>query len=81
MILGVYAIRDIKTGFMTPTVEPNDAVAHRNFAHAVQLSDSVLFSHASDFSLFRIGSFDSDTGHIEPFELVQMICSGTDVLN
>ena len=42
MKFGVYAIRDSKSGFMTPTFEPNDAVAMRNFTHAVFNSSSVL---------------------------------------
>lgn len=80
MIFGVYAIRDVKTGFLTPTVEQNDAVAQRNFSHAVQMSDSVLFSHASDFALFKIGTYNSDTARLEPLDIVQLICEGHDVL-
>lgn len=80
MIFGVYAIRDVRSGFMTPAVEPNDAVAHRNFAHAVQNSESILFTHSSDFTLFKIGTYDSDSGKITPLELIEVVCSGTDVL-
>lgn len=66
MIYGVYAIRDVKTGFMTPTIESNDAAAIRNFSHAVVNSDSILFSFAPDFALYRIASFDSDSAAIVP---------------
>lgn len=66
MLYGVYSIRDVKTGFMTPTIESNDDSAIRNFSHAVVNSDSILFSFASDFALYRIASFDSDSAAIVP---------------
>uniref|UniRef100_A0AAU8B2K7 Nonstructural protein n=1 Tax=Dulem virus 139 TaxID=3145616 RepID=A0AAU8B2K7_9VIRU len=72
----VYSIRDVKTGFMSPTFEINDAVAMRNFEHAVQNSGTVLFTHAGDFSLFCIGTFDSDSGRLMPLELPIEIMSG-----
>uniref|UniRef100_A0AAU8B1E1 Nonstructural protein n=2 Tax=unclassified Microvirus TaxID=338099 RepID=A0AAU8B1E1_9VIRU len=69
----MYSIRDVKTGFMTPALETNDAVAIRNFQHAVMNSDSVLFSHAKDFALYSVGSFDSETGTLEPHMPVLII--------
>lgn len=66
MIYGVYSIRDIKTGFMSPTIEQNDDSAARNFYHAVANSEGILFTFASDFSLYHIANFDSDTGVIDP---------------
>lgn len=80
MIFGIYSIRDVKSGFMQPTVEMNDAIAHRNFAHAVQNSDSVLFSHFKDFALYRIGSFDSEHGAVVPYELPTLISEASDCL-
>lgn len=65
----VYAIRDSKVGFQSPMVDVNDASAMRNFSHAVQNSESLMFSHAADFTLFRIGAFDTDTGRFEPLDL------------
>lgn len=80
MKFGVYSIRDAKTGFLSPAFEVNDQVAMRNFVHAVSNSDSVLFSHARDFDLYKIGTFDSDTGRIMPIEIPVMIISGASVL-
>lgn len=80
MKFNVYSIRDIKTGFLSPTFEINDAVAVRNFSHAVQQSGSVLFTHASDFQLFHIGTFDSDSGKLMPLELPILIAEGKDLL-
>lgn len=66
MVLGIYAIRDAKVGFLTPTVEQNGRVAIRNFSHAVVNSQSVLSSYAKDFALYRLGTYDNDTGAIVP---------------
>lgn len=62
MKFGMYAIKDAKTGFMTPTIDQNDASALRNFEHAVNQSDSLLYSHSNDFTLCKLASFDTDTG-------------------
>lgn len=62
----VVAIRDDKTGFFSPQCEPNEASAVRNFEHAVtSRPDSLFFTHPADYSLFRVGAFDSETGVIE----------------
>lgn len=65
----IYAIRDVRSGFLQPTFELNDAIATRNFHHACMNSDSVLFSHAADFALYRLGQYDPDSGHIVPEEV------------
>lgn len=69
MKLGIYCVRDVKSGFQTPTCQQNDAVAARGFASAVINSDSVLFTHASDFALYKLAEFDTDTGRIQPLDL------------
>lgn len=76
MKYGLYAIRDIKTGFMTPTMDINDESAVRNFYHSVQNSEGILYTFASDFSLFRIGEFDSDSGQIVPLIPIEFVADG-----
>lgn len=66
MKYGIYCIRDAKTTFLTPTVDLNDQSAMRNFAHATMQSNNLFNSHPQDYSLFRIGTFDSESGIIEP---------------
>lgn len=68
MIYGVYSIRDLKTGYLSITLEQNDASAIRNFEHACSRSDSLLYSHGSDYSLYKLGTFDTDTGTVVPCE-------------
>ena len=43
-------------------------------------SKGVLFTHASDFQLFRIGEFDSDKGVLIPAQLHELISDGAEVL-
>lgn len=80
MILGMYSIRDFKSGFLSPTVEVNDMVARRNFEHAVLNSDqSLFFSHPEDYALFKIGEMDTDMGVISPVVPVAELLTATQV--
>lgn len=80
MIYRVYSVRDSKSGFMTPTVDVNDDVAIRNFNHAVTQSEGILFTHAHDFSLYMIGTFDADHGILDPAIPPSCIAEGSDAL-
>lgn len=80
MNFGVYSIQDVKTGFMTPTIDQNDQAAIRNFSSAVMQSDGILFTHAEDFRLFKIGEFNSETGTILPVAPLVHLVDGSDVL-
>lgn len=80
MKFGVYSIRDLRTGFMAPTLDQSDAVAHRNFSNAIQRSDGVLFTHAEDFQLMCIGEFESDSGEITPC-VPRLVVDGSSVLS
>lgn len=74
MKFGIYAIRDVKVGFQSISVQPNDAAAVRGFESTVINSDSVLFTHSEDFSLFKLGEFDADSGRISALDLpIQLI--------
>lgn len=79
MILSVYAMRDALSGFLTPTFEVNDQVAERNFVHAVTNAglDSILSSHFDQFSLYRLGAFDTESGALTS-ELPVFLRSGSD---
>lgn len=69
MIYGVYAIRDVKTGFLQPSYDVNDQSAMRNFSHAVVNSPDILSSFSADFSFYKIAEYDTDSGRISPLEL------------
>lgn len=84
MIFGVYCIRDHLSGFQTPVLEQNDAVALRNFAQAVsdfprQAGRSVMQFKPADFDFFRLASFDSETGKFDLLDVPQLLASGLSV--
>lgn len=73
MIYGLYSIRDAKTSFMPLTVDVNDASACRNFEHAVRQPESLLCSHSADYALYRVGSFDTDSGVVTSFPVPKQL--------
>lgn len=79
MIYPMYAIRDKKVGFLTPTIDQNNAAAIRNFEHACQQSQNLMFSHPEDFDLYRIGTFDTETGRLIPEEIPVPVVSAADM--
>lgn len=73
MKYGVYAIRDNLTGFLEPTISVNDMVATRAFEQACANERSALGFRPSDFSLYKIAMYDTETGFIEsiPLEVIK----------
>lgn len=80
MKINVYAMRDLKSSFMAPTVSPNDAVAARGFESAIEQAQGELFTHRQDFQLFRIARYDTEKGTIQPEEMPVLIMEGKDVV-
>lgn len=78
MVYGVYIVRDLKSTFMTPGFSMNDEVAVRNFAHAVTTSQDVIHSHRQDFELYKVGTYDNETGVISMLEVKELLCEGKD---
>lgn len=65
MIFGVYSIFDAAAGiFTSPTVDISDESAMRSFLQACSNSQSIMNFKPSDFSLYQVGYFDSDTGEL-----------------
>lgn len=79
MLYGIYCVRDLKTSFLSPTVDVNDASAVRNFSHAIIASDNIMHTHRSDFELFKLGTFDTDTASISLFDVRELLFEGKDV--
>lgn len=79
MKFGVYSMRDQLTGFIQPTFEVSDQVALRNFSYAINKQDTLLYASAKHFDLYRIGTFDTDTGEIVKEE-PSIVATGLSVL-
>lgn len=65
MKFSVYAVRDSLLGFGMPIIRDNDAVASRAFDYDLNVDGNPMASHPEDFQLYRIGSFDTDTGIVD----------------
>lgn len=77
MIYGIYAIKDVKVGFMQPFIQVNDGVAVREFRNIVNSSNSVVSANYTDMELYQLGTYNQDTGLIE--SNVSFLIKGADV--
>lgn len=77
MIYHVYSMRDKHTGFISPTFDLNDQVAARNFSMALTKSEGILGFAPSDFDLYCLGSWDTDSGVLSPLDLPRLIKTGS----
>lgn len=80
MVYNLYSILDVNVGYQMPIVQDNDAVAMRNFENACIDKSSVFNTHSVDFSLWCIGTFDTDTGVVEPMPQ-RKICNAYDFVS
>lgn len=65
MKYGLYAMRDSATRqFLSITIDMNNDVAMRNFDFAMANNAQLKF-RPSDFALYRLGDYDTESGHIE----------------
>lgn len=75
----VFAVRDVKTFFLSPFVEETDEAAIRGFAYSVVTQhDQILGFSPADFSLYKIGEFDTTTGCILAFPVPQHLFNAVD---
>lgn len=65
MKLSICAVHDSAAGaYARPFFVPTSALAHRSFSDEVnrKAPDNPMHAHASDFTLYELGSFDDNTG-------------------
>lgn len=67
----VCSIRDeVSENFLDLNLELNENAAIRNFKHAEKISmeqqKGLFYTNASDFALYKLGSFDSASGSFTP---------------
>lgn len=72
MVYPIFSINDALVGFQSPTIMNNDAFAMRAFKENF---DDV--KNPADYSLWKIGDFDTVTGEIIP-SVPAVICRATD---
>nr|WP_325195405.1 phage ORF5 protein [uncultured Oscillibacter sp.] len=79
MKYGVYSIFDSAAGvFTAPTIDISDGSALRNFQQAIANSGSVMNFKPDDFVLYQIGTFDVETGKLDPWIPPSRLIAGSD---
>ena len=66
--MNLYSVRDVKANvFNNPFAQQSDGAAIRGFQQEVNRVDpnNMINLYPSDFSLYRTGEFDSDSGTIQ----------------
>lgn len=77
MKYGIYSIRDAAAGvFTAPTIDLTDESAIRGFSQAVNNAGSMMNFLPSDFSLYRIGTYDIESGQINGINPPTMLVCG-----
>lgn len=73
--INLYSIKDTVAGVcMSPYTSVNNETAKRNFAKVCASVD-----YSDDFQLFKVGTYDTDTGKVEGCE-PEFICNGGDIV-
>lgn len=63
MMKKVYCIKDRLQGFLSPFTDTNDEVAMRNFDAGCK-NNNIIYFNPEEFSLWRVGEFDTDSGQL-----------------
>lgn len=75
---GIYCIRDDAANIFTaPTIDVSDASAIRNFQKMCSDAGSIMNFKPSDFSLYKIGSFDAESAYLDPYSVPSRLCVGS----
>lgn len=82
MVLNIYSIRDEQSTFGNPFAMPNDNMAIRDFAAAVNAAtgNNALAYAPSDFVLYRVGQIDLETGKVVPEAAVVYLKRGSELI-
>lgn len=79
--LNAYSLFDVKTGlYSQPHFLQTNGHAIRSFALACENADSDLNKFHSDFSLFHIGTFNTETGELTK-QLPKQLATATEFIN
>lgn len=73
MIYGLYAMRDLKSTYMSVLTDVNDSCAIRGFRQACIVPDSILANNPTDYALYKLGTYDIESGRIESI-VPELLC-------
>jgi hypothetical protein len=74
MILSIFSIFDAKAeSFLRPFCLPSTAHARRELAEVMQQPTGPFVDYPEDFTLFRTGEFDDESGEIQPLLQIESL--------
>jgi hypothetical protein len=74
----MYTLYDSKAEFYSaPFFSPNEQVATRDFHKLIYVTGAIAPSYAGDFTLFEVGSFNSDSGLFEALPNLRQVVAGS----
>lgn len=80
MTLEVFVIYDkAAKNYMNPTFEQTKDIAIRNFKVAMNRKDLFLYMSPTDFTLYKIGEYDTETADMK-CGAPEIVCDGIAVL-
>ena len=80
----IIAIRDLKAdAFGKPHGVHNDATAIRTFSDEINSNDkkSLISTHPHDFALYKIATYEEQTGKITPIYPPKLLINGDQCVN
>lgn len=80
MTYGLFSIRDHLGSFGAVFGHATEHTAKRYFGRIVTNTDSDAAFSPADFDLYRVGSFDDQSGLVSVVSPPEFVCSGLDVL-
>lgn len=78
----VYSVKDVKVSvFHAPMLLLNDAEARRVFSDVIADPQSPLAKHPADFTLYRLGEFDDNSGGLSICAQPEFICDAVEFVS
>lgn len=79
MILEIVSVRDSAVdSYGSPIFVRSVGEAVRSFGDEAVKDDSAIRAHPGDYTLFHVGSFDTDTGQLLPLPNPTQLARGVD---
>lgn len=78
--LKVYSVFDEKAEeFSPPFYQANDRLAQRMVTESARGNGNMLAAYPEDFKLYRLGTFDTNSGKLEREDIPVLVCAVKDL--
>lgn len=76
----LFCVRDNKTGvFEAPYFHKHSAIALRSWEQGVNMQDSIYGKYPDDYTLYEMGTLNTDTGELVSHEEPRLFSNARDV--